>query len=143
MAGKMSREQFQAQLYHEWASVANPYTGIGKQGTGSTNAQMKTVLEGLKNPTATADSSAFAADTARRQQEIVQQQQQAAANANAAFAANGAANEQRQMIEKLKEIVDNQKTVIRANEEAKQIALINQAKGADADVTEMITSSTV
>ena len=48
MSGKMSARDFQANLYHEWASIAHPDTGKGKQGTGTTNAAIQPLLAGLR-----------------------------------------------------------------------------------------------
>lgn len=49
MSGKISADQFQSSLYHEWASIANPLTGVAKQHTGSSNSDMQTALAGLKS----------------------------------------------------------------------------------------------
>ena len=51
MSGKMSARDFQANLYHEWASIAHPDTGKGKQGTGTTNGQIQPLLAGLRGDT--------------------------------------------------------------------------------------------
>jgi hypothetical protein len=45
ISGKIDSRQFQANLYPIWASIAHPDTGIGKQSTGTTNAQMSYLLK--------------------------------------------------------------------------------------------------
>ena len=47
-SGKISANQFQARLYHEWASIAHPQTKKAKQHTGTSHEEIQAVLVGLK-----------------------------------------------------------------------------------------------
>lgn len=51
-SGEISREEFQQNLSREWASVADPYSGMSYYGqhTGTTDAQAKAAIEGLMQP---------------------------------------------------------------------------------------------
>lgn len=52
--GKISAHQFQKNLTPEWTSIADPDTGRGHQGTGSSDAQMKKAIAGVTAPAAPA-----------------------------------------------------------------------------------------
>ena len=48
LSGNMSARDFQANLYHEWASIAHPDTGKAKQHTGTKNEQIQPLLNALR-----------------------------------------------------------------------------------------------
>lgn len=64
MSGKMSARDFQANLYHEWASIAHPDTGKAKQHTGTSNEQIQAALHGVLGGKGSVASNFGAASTA-------------------------------------------------------------------------------
>ena len=157
MSGKMSRAQFQGQLYHEWASIADPYTKRGKQGTGSTDEQMQAALAGLKSggstqvvanpavnkPTATADAGTFAADAAARQEQVRQQQAATAARMAVLQAPAAPVHPANDTNKRLDKIIEQQAAALKGQEEHRQLSIIRQAKAGDDSVSDLVTTSTI